>query len=227
MPRPPRRVTAVRTLRSAPESMTEQRTTTTTTVTHEDIIQPLRQREESVNYRIGYRALTSLGLAGSEGDDKPISYQQIYGPTPLRVYRRPAPLPPRRFRHLAETADDRSVQPSPPPDAKPSPAPAPALDAAPVGPQTPANSPTEVPAPGDLPEAGILPDPAQEAARSRDEEILSYFRRPRMARTTPTTPLPGGNGYGAEQNGIDPAYLQAPEQLPIPPSRATYRVVPK
>lgn len=226
----PRRVSKVRTLRSAPPVITEQQTTTTTTVkTQEEIIQPLRQREESTNYRFAYRALTSLGLAGSEADDKPIGYQQIYGPTQTMVYRRPGPPPPRRFSRFTEPVDEKPAA-SPAPEAKPEPAPPPGPDAAPVSSNSPAPAPLPVASPADPSEAGVLPDPAEQAAQSRNDEILSYFQRPRSARTARSPyPNPGnGNGYNPAQNGFDPSYLQPPpEQLPLPPSRATYRVVPK
>ncbi len=206
--------------RPAPPVVRVQQTDTITTNQEEDLpLQALRQREESVNYRIAYKLLNNVGLTGTEGDRKPVGYLQLSGPTPLLTYRRPAAPQPRRFPHFAELPEDKKpAAPEPRPSVAPAPEPAPV--AVPGLPTSPTATPE------DAPEAGILPDPAQQAAQGRNDEILSYFQRPNRAPGSPAGPsygpIPAQNG-----NGGEPLYLQTPEQLPIPPSRATYRVVPK
>ncbi len=223
-PRTGRSATYSTTSRPAPPGVVLQGSTTTTETVDEDDrpIQPLRQREESVHFRIAYKLLNQVGFTGNEGDRLPVGYQQIYGPPPMLIYHRPPAPRPRRFPHFAAdevTHDTRAVKP----EAKPATDADPAPDANPL--PTASATPAAKTTPDD-PDAGILPDAAQQAARSRNEEMLSYFRRSNPGNAPQNANRVSGNGPGPEDLG-NPGYLQTPEQLPIPPSRATYRVVPK
>ena len=154
-------------------------------------------------------------------------YLETTGPAPMLVYRPQGPLRPRRVSHPEGEEKPAAAAPSPGPE--PAPVAEPASSPAPAAAPAPA-LPAPEPAPTDN-EPGILPgtDARGSSARDHADELLSYFQRQHaVARPYTTSPVPPG-GAGPNDPGAEPSFLQAPqapEQPVLPPSRATYHVVP-
>ena len=189
----------------------------TRTDVRQQTVTPLRQR-------LAAKVLIACGVVVPLPVDGPPGYLEIAGPASMMVYRRPAPLHPRRVTRLDQPEEKPVTSPALP-AASPAPAPVPSAlpSPAPVAP-VPAPAPTD-PEPGLLPETGV----GNPAAQDRTDEMLSYFQRQRPLphpNTGPSLPSPG---QGPTQSADEPGFLQtpqAPEQPVLPPSRATYHVAP-